>query len=119
MTDQQFQLLWDAIQRIEEKLSNQTKGIATRSEHSKPSWKCPDCEGPMNEKTAKSGKLWYSCSGYPQCKGVRFADGSVPRDKQSSTKSTAKPSGQIDFKSKLKPSTEQPEESVTQDEVPF
>lgn len=30
--------------------------------------KCPECGAPMTERKSKKGKIYYSCSGYPDCK---------------------------------------------------
>ena len=30
--------------------------------------KCPECGKPMTERKSKRGKIFYSCSAYPDCK---------------------------------------------------
>ena len=46
-----------------------------------PSPACPECGRPMRLRTAKSGpsagKPFWGCSGYPECKGRRKAEGEV------------------------------------------
>ena len=34
--------------------------------------KCPECGDPMTKRTGKSGKEFWGCSKYPECKGVRW-----------------------------------------------
>ena len=51
-----------------------------------PGYKCPVCKSPMRAKFAKaSGKLFYGCTQYPRCTGIRWEDGNVPKPKTSNT----------------------------------
>jgi DNA topoisomerase I len=40
-------------------------------------WKCPECGSPMIIKLGRGGKF-MSCERYPDCKGARRIDGSIP-----------------------------------------
>ena len=37
-------------------------------EHVKTEGKCPDCGKPMRRMRSKTGKIYYGCTGYPDCK---------------------------------------------------
>lgn len=43
------------------------------------SYKCPNCNEQMVERNGKQG-VFYGCSKYPKCKGIRNGDGSNPFD---------------------------------------
>lgn len=40
----------------------------TEDEHEKLEGKCPECGKPMRRMRSKSGKIYYGCTGYPDCK---------------------------------------------------
>ena len=55
-------------------------GQAQRAAPSDPGFKCPVCASPMKAKFARaSGKLFYGCTKYPNCNGIRWEDGNVPK----------------------------------------
>ena len=37
-------------------------------EGEKTEGKCPECGKPMRRMTSKNGKIYYGCTGYPECK---------------------------------------------------
>ncbi|OGN01529.1 MAG: DNA topoisomerase I [Candidatus Yanofskybacteria bacterium RIFCSPHIGHO2_02_FULL_41_29] len=45
-------------------------------------WKCPECGSSMTIKLGRGGKF-MSCEKYPECKGARRIDGSVPEPNKS------------------------------------
>lgn len=64
--------------------------------------RCPLCESPMQVRFAtrgpNTGQTFWSCSRYPQCRGLRDADGNVPsprkpREARTPRKSTASAAG--------------------------
>lgn len=45
---------------------NKPDGNARENEHTEG--KCPECGKPMRRMRSKGGKIYYGCTGYPQCK---------------------------------------------------
>ena len=45
---------------------NKPDGNAKEGEHTEG--KCPVCGKPMRRMRSKNGKIYYGCTGYPQCK---------------------------------------------------
>ncbi len=43
-------------------------GSGLQSDAEKVEGKCPDCSKPMRRMRSKSGKIYYGCTGYPECK---------------------------------------------------
>jgi len=53
--------------------ADRTRSLRANSPHG--TWKCPACNGPMQERTAKfgpnAGNAFLGCCNYPNCKGTR------------------------------------------------
>jgi len=43
-------------------------GTGAQKENEKYEGKCPECGKPMRRMRSKSGKIYYGCTGYPECK---------------------------------------------------
>lgn len=48
--------------------SKRSKGGAPENDRDKIDGKCPECGKPMRRMNSKSGKIYFGCTGYPECK---------------------------------------------------
>jgi hypothetical protein len=93
MTDEQFKIhiealraiytvqkaTLDVLQKISEKRQAQPTAAAPTGVPDFSSFKCPICGGPMAAKKGKNGSYFAGCKGYPNCRGIRWEDGSEPQ----------------------------------------